>query len=93
MDKHSDAESEGSLPEILTKDDTNQFDIDDLINYRNDTERHSKPTFLWEEQANQRTNRSSTGLNREDILQQYGRERFKHCLLRTRDMFRHLERS
>ena len=40
MDRHSDTESESILPEILARDQTNEFDNGDLLNYQNDTERH-----------------------------------------------------
>ena len=41
MDRHSDAESEDSLPDVLTRDQINDFNAGDLLNYRNDTERHT----------------------------------------------------
>ena len=40
MDRDSDAESESSLPEILARDQTNEFDNGDLLKNQNDTERH-----------------------------------------------------
>ena len=41
MDGNSDAESENSLPEILTSDQINQFHNGDLLNDRNTNERHT----------------------------------------------------
>ena len=41
MDRHSDAESEDSLPDVLTRDQINDFDGGDLLNYRNGIERHA----------------------------------------------------
>ena len=40
MERHSDAESESSLPEILARNQINLFNNGDLLNYWNDTERH-----------------------------------------------------
>ena len=40
MDRNRDTESEGSVLDLLTRDQLNEFDIGDLFNYRDDTERH-----------------------------------------------------
>ena len=42
MDRHSDAESEDSLPDVLTRDQINDFDAGDLLKYRNGIERHAE---------------------------------------------------
>ena len=41
MDSHSDAESEDSVPDVLTRDQMNEFDKGDLLSYRNDAERYA----------------------------------------------------
>ena len=41
INRHSDAESEDSLPDVLTREQMSEFDNGDLLNYRNDTERHA----------------------------------------------------
>ena len=41
MDRHSDGESEDSLPDVLTRDQINDFNASDLLNYRNNDERQT----------------------------------------------------
>ena len=41
MERHNDAESEDSLPDVLTRDQRNDFDAGNLLSYRNGTERHA----------------------------------------------------
>ena len=41
MDRNSDSESDSSVPEILTRDQRNEFNIVDLLNYQNGNDRHT----------------------------------------------------
>ena len=41
MDGYSDAESNDSVPDVLTREQMNEFDNGDLLNYRNETERRA----------------------------------------------------
>ena len=41
INKHSDAESEDIVPDVLTREQMSEFDNVDLLNYRNDTEQHA----------------------------------------------------
>ena len=41
LDRHSEAESEDSVPDILTRDQMNRFENGDLLNYRNYSERYA----------------------------------------------------
>ena len=40
-DRYSDTESESSIPEVLTREQMNDFDNGDLLDYGNETERRS----------------------------------------------------
>ena len=40
-DRYSDAESESSIPEVLTREQMNDFDNGNLLDYGNETERRS----------------------------------------------------
>ena len=41
MDRNSDSESDSSVPEILTRDQINEFDDGDLLNYQIGNDRHT----------------------------------------------------
>ena len=41
MDRNSDSESDSSVPEILTRDQINEFNNGDLLNYQNGNDRHA----------------------------------------------------
>ena len=40
-DRYSDAENESSIPEVLTRKQMNEFDSGNLLDYRNESERHT----------------------------------------------------
>ena len=40
-DRYSDAESEISIPEVLTREQMNEFDSENSLDYRNESERHT----------------------------------------------------
>ena len=40
-DRYSDAESESSVPEVLTREQMNEFDDGNLLDYRNESEHHT----------------------------------------------------
>ena len=40
-DRYSNAESEISIPEVLTREQMNEFDSGNLLDYRNESERHT----------------------------------------------------
>ena len=40
-DRYSDAESESSIPEVLTREQMNEFDNKNLLDYRKESEHHT----------------------------------------------------
>ena len=40
-DRYSDAERESSIPEVLTREQMNEFDNGNLLDYRNEPEHHT----------------------------------------------------
>ena len=41
MDRNSDSENDSSVPEILMRDQINEFNNGDLLNYQNGNDRHT----------------------------------------------------
>ena len=64
MDRYKDAESEDSVPDVLTRDLLNEFDNGDLLHYRNDAKRYA---VNWNEQANQWIDELGPIFDRKDI--------------------------
>ena len=40
-ERYSDAERESSVPEVLTREQMNEFDSGNLLDYRNESEHHT----------------------------------------------------
>ena len=40
-ERYSDAESESSIPKVLTREQMNEFDSGNLLDYRNESEHHT----------------------------------------------------
>ena len=66
MDRHSDSESECSVPEVLTREQTSEFNHGDVLNYQHSSGRDTVNQRY--EQTNKRVDKFGTCIDRKDIL-------------------------